>query len=191
MLASIKYNLANLTNFNGRDARQTFWYYVLFLVVLQFAVGIVMAIPLYIDMFGQAFEAAQRGVGQEEMQAAMFSNMAGQMKNQMLVSSVVSIIVVLLLLASFVRRLHDSGKPGWWAAVPAATYTFAAIYNFVAIDKMIAMMEKGMVSGDPSANLAISGWSSVSWLGILVVIVFGVMKSDDGPNKYGDAPVRF
>ena len=30
MLAAIKHNLANLFNFTGRDARQTFWYYVLF-----------------------------------------------------------------------------------------------------------------------------------------------------------------
>ena len=34
MLGAIKYNLANLTNFSGRDARQTFWYYVLFLVII-------------------------------------------------------------------------------------------------------------------------------------------------------------
>jgi uncharacterized membrane protein YhaH (DUF805 family) len=36
-----------------------------------------------------------------------------------------------------------------------------------------------------------AGWSMISWIGIIVVIVFGVMKSQGGPNAYGDAPVRF
>ena len=112
MWGAIKYNLANLTNFNGRDARQTFWYYVLFLVVVQFGLGIVMAIPLYIDIFTQAFNAAQSGMGEEQVQAMIFTDMAGYMNNQAIVSAVLSLVMVALLLASFVRRLHDSGKPG-------------------------------------------------------------------------------
>ena len=45
MLGSIRYNLANILNFHGRDARPTFWYYVLFLFILQVAIGMVAAIP--------------------------------------------------------------------------------------------------------------------------------------------------
>jgi hypothetical protein len=37
MLGAIKYNLSHLLDFSGRDARQTFWYYVLFLVMLDIA----------------------------------------------------------------------------------------------------------------------------------------------------------
>jgi uncharacterized membrane protein YhaH (DUF805 family) len=38
MLASIKYNLSHLLDFSGRDARQTFWYYVLFLFIVYWFV---------------------------------------------------------------------------------------------------------------------------------------------------------
>jgi uncharacterized membrane protein YhaH (DUF805 family) len=31
----------------------------------------------------------------------------------------------------------------------------------------------------------------VGWIGYIVVIIFGVMRSTDGPNQYGDEPVRF
>lgn len=57
MLGAVKYNLANLANFKGRDARQTFWYYVLFLVIVQFAVSMVFTIPMYVSMFTGVFEA--------------------------------------------------------------------------------------------------------------------------------------
>lgn len=195
MWGAIKYNLANLTNFNGRDARQTFWYYVLFLVVVQFALGIIMVIPLYVDMFTQAFNAARSGMDEAQMQAMMFSDVADQMKTQMMVSAVLSLVIVVMLLASFVRRLHDSGKPGWWAAIPAATYIFAAIYNFMNVENIIAVMQEAMTSGNPAAAYSMqgemAGWSIISWIGIIVVIVFGVMKSDEGANGYGDAPVRF
>ncbi|MBD3814359.1 MAG: DUF805 domain-containing protein, partial [Betaproteobacteria bacterium] len=66
MLGSIKYNLANLANFNGRDARQTFWYYVLFLVVIQFGAGIIAAIPMYSQIFSSAFNGAQSGMSEQQ-----------------------------------------------------------------------------------------------------------------------------
>jgi uncharacterized membrane protein YhaH (DUF805 family) len=28
----------------------------------------------------------------------------------------------------------------------------------------------------------------VGWIAPIIVIVFGIMKSTDGPNRYGDAP---
>ena len=31
----------------------------------------------------------------------------------------------------------------------------------------------------------------VGYIGYLVVIIFGVLKSEDGPNQYGEEPVRF
>ncbi|MCP5396784.1 MAG: DUF805 domain-containing protein [Sphingomonadaceae bacterium] len=195
MLGSIKYNLSHLGQFSGRDARQTFWYYVLFLVVLQFGVGIIAAIPLYIDMFTGAFQAAQAGLGEREMQAMMMANMGDQMRTQVWISAAVGVVISILLAASFVRRLHDTGFTGWIAVIPLGTYLFSLGYNIVNLDTMLAMMERAMSATEPSEAFAMQGQmastSLISWVGILVVIGFGVLKSQDGPNKYGDAPVRF
>ncbi|MCB2088177.1 MAG: DUF805 domain-containing protein [Sphingomonadaceae bacterium] len=195
MLAAIKYNLSHLTQFDGRDARQTFWYYVLFLVVMQFGVGIIAAIPLYIDMFTGAFQAAQAGMDEQQMQAMMMANMGDQLRTQVWISAGIGVVISALLAASFVRRLHDAGFTGWIAIIPIATYFFSLGYNIVNLDNMLALMEKAMSATNPQEAFAIQGQmastSLISWVGILVVIGFGVLKSQAGPNKYGDAPVSF
>jgi uncharacterized membrane protein YhaH (DUF805 family) len=58
MLGAIKYNLANLFNVSGRDARQTFWYYVLAIVVLHIAASMAISIPMMATAMASAFEAA-------------------------------------------------------------------------------------------------------------------------------------
>ena len=50
MLDAIRHGLANLLNFSGRDARQTFWYYVLFVYVVTTVVTVLAMIPAMVDM---------------------------------------------------------------------------------------------------------------------------------------------
>ena len=70
MLNAIKYNLSNLTNFEGRDARQTFWYYVLIIVVVQYAIQIFASIPMYVSMFSNMFAAIRDNPGDPNAGAA-------------------------------------------------------------------------------------------------------------------------
>lgn len=195
MLSAIRYHFRHLTDFSGRDARQTFWYWVLFLVVIQVAIAIVMAMPLYIEMFTTAFDAARSGASEEDISAAMFADMGGQLKTQMLVSVVLGVVNCLLFSASFVRRLHDSGKPGWILALALVPYLGALLYNYANFDSMMALVEASMASGDPNAMMAnqsqFYAYSAFGWIGYIVVIVFGAMKSDPGPNAYGAESVRF
>lgn len=195
MFGSIKYNLSHLTDFTGRDARQTFWYYVLFLVVVQVGVGIVLMIPMYIDIFGQAFSAAQSGMSEQEMQAAMFEGMAGGLRTQMYASTILGLVIAALFAASFTRRLHDSGKSGWWTLLALGTYLASLAFNVANIDTVLEITSRSMSVTDPNEALSVQGelyaYSALGWVGYVVVIVFGVMKSDPGPNEYGAEPVRF
>lgn len=198
MLNSIKYNLAHLSDFSGRDARQTFWFYVLFLVIVNFAIGIVSSIPLYVGMAGQIVDAATSGAsGAEqgaEIAAGMVESMAGYVETQVWIAAVVAVIMVGLLLAAFVRRLHDGGFPGWIAAIPVATELFTAAYNIVIIDDVIAIMGEMMKPENQANAMAMQAeaapYSWVGWIGYLVIIGFGVVGSKHGPNKYGGEPVR-
>lgn len=193
MLGSIKYNLSHLTDFSGRDARQTFWYYVLFLVVIQFVLAMVAAIPMYIDMFTSAFDAARAGVDTDQTEAIMMGSMSGALEQQMWVGMVLTIVATLLFIAAFVRRLHDGGFSGWWAVVPLFTQVIALWVSFETIDMMQSAMGD-VAAGDSTAMLDAQGemlaYSVVGYIGYLVVIVFGVMKSQ-GPNQYGEESVSF
>ena len=199
MLGAIKYNLTHLLDFGGRDARQTFWYYVLFLVVLNFVIGLVVAIPIMVGVMGTAFEAAQAGVDPEDLQVQMAAQMQGALGGTLWISLATNAATALLMLAAFVRRLHDSGKSGWWAAVPLAAQAVSTLVSFRMMDATQALMRDAMVmGGDPVKLQAImdrqsefAAYGLLGWIGPLAVIGFGILRSTEGPNRYGDAPVRF
>jgi uncharacterized membrane protein YhaH (DUF805 family) len=198
MLNAIRYNLTHLVDFKGRDARQTFWYYVLFLVVIQFVVGIIAAIPMYISMFTQAFEAASQGIDQSAVSNMMVDEMIGLMQTQMMISVVIGVVMCGLFAASFVRRLHDAGFTGWIAAGTLAIYIASLIHTITIFDRLEEVMRQsipgpdGAPAMDPFAMQAEMGvMGLLGWVPLIIVIIFGVMKSNDGPNKYGDSPVSF
>jgi uncharacterized membrane protein YhaH (DUF805 family) len=108
MLSAIRYNLTHLADFSRRDARSTFWWYVLFLVVLQFVFGMMVSLPLVGSSVASAVSAAGSGASEAEIEAQALAQMSGLMSTEMWVSVALGIAVTLLALAAFVRRLHDS-----------------------------------------------------------------------------------
>ena len=199
MLGAIKYNLSHLLDFGGRDARQTFWYYVLFLVVLNILAGILVAIPAMVTAFGTAFEAAQAGLAPEDMQAQVTSQMAAAMGGTLWISLGINVATALLMLAAFVRRLHDSDKSEWWALLPLAGLAASTVASIRVMGAMQDIMRDMMIAGgDPVKVQAIverqqefAAYGLIGWIGPLVVIGFGILRSTEGPNRYGDEPVRY
>jgi uncharacterized membrane protein YhaH (DUF805 family) len=194
MLDAIKYNLTHVADFRGRDARQTFWYYVLFLFIIQVVAGMAMAIPMIVSIFRGIIAASQAGVTDQQQVAAMMTAQVGGFTQNMLPFSLgLSLVLMLLFVAALVRRLHDSGKPGWWALLPVATQVFSMGLTYSTIGKLQAVMSDTMT--DPQAAMhyqrEVAPYSLISWVGYIAVIVFGIMKSTEGPNRYGEAPVEF
>lgn len=197
MFGSIKYNLTHLFDFRGRDARQTFWYYVLFVVILRIIVGIGMAIPTIGAVMGKAMEAAKSGAPADP-QALAASSLAGMgpwLQTAAYVSIAVGLVTIVLLLAAFVRRLHDSGNSGWWAALAVAAQLAALWSTYVNIGRINEVLSQAtrqiQTGGTTTFNTGTNYLGLLGWLAIIIVLVFGILKSTDGPNRYGEAPVEF
>jgi uncharacterized membrane protein YhaH (DUF805 family) len=139
--------------------------------------------------------SARAGADQATMQAAMFAQIEGSIRTQMWIGVVLGLIMTFLFSAAFVRRLHDSGKPGWILVLALVPYLGAMLYNIANMDRILDLT--GRIMAAPGSAEAMSAQtqlytvSLVGWIGYIVVIAFGVMKSDEGPNRYGEAPVRF
>ena len=197
MLAAFKYGLANVINLQGRDARQTFWYYMLLLFIGHVLVSMITAIPMYISLITGMFEAMSNGLSEEEATRTMMVSMIDEIKTQAIIGATLNVIVTLLFVASFVRRLHDGGFTGWIVLAPLATQVFSVVYSLSYVDNLEEMMTSnlqnmGAAGGDPFAMQAEMGlYGLVGFVGYIVVIIFGVMASQDGPNKYGEEPVSF
>jgi uncharacterized membrane protein YhaH (DUF805 family) len=186
MFEAIKYNLAHLLDGSGRDAKPTFWWYILFLVIVQIGAGMLVMAGV-----GSAMQSAQSGASPEAMQADMMAQMGEMMGTQIWVSAAISAVVMLLLFASFVRRLHDGGFSGYIAIVPFALQAITIAGSIAMIDQMEAIFAAVTNPADMQRLQAEMGvqWQSIAgWVAILVVVAFGVMKSQPGPNRYGEEP---
>lgn len=192
MLTAIKYNLAHLTDFNGRDARQTFWFYVLFLVLAQIAISMAVSIPLTGAMMGDAFVATKQGASATDIEARMVGHLGTMMKASMWLSVVLSLVSSALLAAAFTRRLHDSSKTGWIALATFAIQIIALVLVFTTIDdavRMVVLTQSGDMLAVQALQKKFAVQSLLGWVPTAIVVVFGVWPSTKGENRYGPQPL--
>ena len=107
------------------------------------------------------------------------------------VGGLVSIFVALINLSMFFRRLHDTGRSGWWIGVPTILGCILVIF-------VISTVGVKMLSGQGDlSNLDNIGYSNIAIIGILyivtgilqlIVIIFCCLDSDPSTNKYGESP---
>ncbi|MET2900705.1 DUF805 domain-containing protein [Vibrio rotiferianus] len=79
----------NYTNFNGRARRQEYWYFTLVNVLINLVMGII-----------------DRVIGS-----------VMQMENFGFFGVIYALFIMIPSIAVTVRRLHDSGRTGWWALI--------------------------------------------------------------------------
>lgn len=195
MIDAIRYNMANLMNFSGRDSRSTFWFYVLFLALIQIGISFVLSIVMAGGMMADAFHSARMGADGAAMQQHMIARMAEVMRISMWASALVSLVMTGLLAASFTRRIHDSDKPGWIAAVIVAIQFLSILLTIGMIDDMVHFIST-MKPENPTAmqaamqaqqgKFALKGM--LGWIPMLALVIFGVWPSSDGDNRYGPEP---
>ncbi|RJY08472.1 DUF805 domain-containing protein [Aurantiacibacter aquimixticola] len=188
---AIKYCFAHLTDFSGRDGRATFWWWVLFIVVLQFVLGLLASIPMLIQTLGAAMDGAQAGADAAQIEGEVFEAMGEGFGATAYISAAISLLIIALIAAAFVRRLHDAGFSGWLALAPIALQIAAIIGSIVLLEQVAAMFAAAQNQAELQAMQAdlMFHWSSIcGWLAILFVLIFGIMKSQDGPNSYGEPP---
>lgn len=194
MLGAVKHALANLANTSGRDARQTFWYWILAVVVLRYGIGMVAAVPMMVEMFSSMSDAIRSGATPDAAQKQMMGSVVDSLDYGLWAGLAAGVLTVPLLAASLVRRLHDSDLSGWWILAPGLPYvgSLIAMPAAVAKAKQIIATIDATHPPDPWAQFQAQGWLSLlSFVPLLLVLWFGLRKSTDGPNRYGADPVRF
>jgi uncharacterized membrane protein YhaH (DUF805 family) len=135
----------------GRVARGTYWS----------VVGIWFLISL---LFRGGVSAAANWSGNEQVVAVFFW-----------ASVLFSLVSYFPMAALLVKRLHDSGRSGWWLLFQHIA-TLSVMLMVVAFTKMAS-----------GALLFLALITLPCGLGMLVVFVFSLWPSDDGQNEYGFA----
>lgn len=89
---------------------------------------------------------------------------------------------IYLLIAVLVKRLHDRGRSGWWAAVLLAPLGAALAVALGA--RIIGLGETAITT---ATSVAI--WISMLALGGLIVFELGLRPGDPGYSEHGPPPL--
>lgn len=90
MMAAIQHGFSNFADFSGRTPRSLFWWWVLFVFALLFVFGII--------------------------DYAIMDSLTSDPTGRPL-SLLATLVLLLPNLGMGVRRLHDTGRSGWWILI--------------------------------------------------------------------------
>jgi uncharacterized membrane protein YhaH (DUF805 family) len=186
---AIKHGLRNLFNLNGRDARQTFWYYALFLILLRWIIGTLVTVPLMRSTMATAVEAARNSADPQTTATAVQANITAALPQLMVVGIVVGVVTVAMLVASLVRRLHDAGLSGWFVMLPGVPYALALASAPWQVAHTMAVMQSSV--RQPGMMLRETNWSATAlgWLALALLVALAARPSTPGTNSYGPPPL--
>ena len=187
LLQSIRYNLARIASFSGRESRALFWPYAIFLFVLSMIAGVLAWVPALFDMLGRMErylaehpEGLPTQPGPYPGARSLPPELMPDVSATMLPMAIVNGVLVVLLAAAIVRRLHDRDKSGWWAALPLPFMIFGQVEGSKA-----ATMMMGGAQPDPAVMLPAALNSLFYWAAFIALVVLLAQEGDVGPNRYG------
>ena len=166
-------------NFKGRARRSEYWWFFLFSLVAC----VIWA------LFGTLLLALPVGMMTEHLSG---SETAG-LTTMIIILAVPLLFLVLPSFSLQVRRLHDTGRSGWWVVAMVVLEIISEVLLFAnfgtgAID--LGFKEQFTKSFELSTAL---GWTFsisyiVSELLSIALIVFSIIDSDKTENQYGPSP---
>lgn len=169
------HGIRNLQRFSGRDSRSHFWFYALWLFVVQQVLSAVVVAGVVIWGFTSDLDAIS-SPPPSPADAITTDHLAFI---QAIIWSVLAtvILVVLLLAASVTRRLHDSDLRGWWGLMPLPFLFFGA-------GAMVFIVGS---AGQPSMRLFGLMFinNAIYLLALLVLVILLCRASTPGPNRFG------
>jgi len=144
--------LKKYATFKGRAPRAEYWWFVLFVGITGFILGL-------IDF-------------------SLFDRIVGSYGPLGLTFTVACAAPGLAVLA---RRMHDTGRSGWWALIRVPTYL-----TMLAGASPLYVVPAFEALGLPSPVLVIGGLAYI--IVAFAVLLFAVTEGYGGPNEYGPDP---
>ena len=178
-IEAVKTCLRKYFTFTGRARRSEYWWFVLFLI-LAVTVGTSL-LAMLVQWLCQAMDV-------------------DSFWPVMIVSGLFSIVFVIPVYAAMVRRLHDTGRSGWWVGVNLlCSLVYSGCYTMImapVVDKMssiddpfaLASLMTAAMQQSPTAASLMSLCGMVSFILGIVILIFTLLDSKWGENKYGPSP---
>ncbi|WP_265562437.1 DUF805 domain-containing protein [Sphingomicrobium arenosum] len=179
-----------LFEFSGREDRSSFWAYAAAVFGLSMVLTMLaMLAPMFASMrsmqnYAEAHPESvtiSHGPGHYSM-SVQGGEFSPDFTLMFLAMGMVVLVAIVLLAAAVVRRLHDTGRSGWWGLMPVPFIAFSMI-------AMPQVFSPGRTPSapDPGLFMAIFLSNMFYMLALLALVVLLALKSTDGPNRFGAA----
>ena len=162
---AVKICWSKYADFTGRARRSEYWWFCLF-IFLVMLLPLIGVITMYV-------------IHNEDSFAAMVL--------LIIVLAIISLVFLVPSLAVTTRRLHDTGRSGWWIV---ASYAVSVFSQFVQ-DFIFDPGTLGASSFSTASTGALIVWGVVNLINLglsITILVFMLLDSDKGENKYGPSP---
>lgn len=194
IMAAVRRGLRGALDFSGRDTRQQFWPYAIFLFIAKSGLTYLAMIPDMMRMMTgvqRVIEQAQRGQAAGGSGQAPFPSgtqpippeLIPDFTNTMIWSSILTVIAMLLLATAVTRRLHDRDKRGFWGLMPLPFAVFGLALAPQAFQDGMMTMANGAPPSPLWSLLMIN--SLFYWVTLIALIVILAGKGTPGPNRFG------
>ena len=194
-------HLTGLADFKGRENRQPFWLWILIVYAVQFVVSLVAIFAILIPRMQQLAQAGQGDPAYLDTHPEIMAQMmTAMMSGIMTYSTIAAIVTVVLIGAATVRRLHDGDHAGWWALPVFVAQVGMPLLYVARMPKFLEVfstIKPGMRPDEINVAMAPAmqsmAWVSllgmITFLMVIVLIVFLALKGTEGPNRYGPDPL--
>ena len=166
-------------DFKGRARRSEYWWYFLFSVVAC----------LIWALFGTLLLALPIGMAVQHV----FGNETAGLATMIIILCIPLLFLVLPSFSVQVRRLHDTGRSGWWVVASVILEIAASALPFILFgwdasgfdftEEFSRSFELSTAAGVADVALSIAT-NALS----IILIVFSVFDSHKTENKYGPSP---
>jgi uncharacterized membrane protein YhaH (DUF805 family) len=146
--------LKKYATFSGRAPRAEYWWYRLGAGIVGFLLGVFDFLVLHGPVYG----------------------------NYGILGLLFVIVCAVPGIAVLVRRLHDTGRSGWWASIGLPTYALLIVGRS-------PFSAGALVDGASTPVLVVFGLLLLMWIVAAIgVFIFVVTAGDVGSNQYGPDP---
>ncbi|GGL93860.1 membrane protein [Deinococcus aerolatus] len=128
-------------DFSGRARRREYWLFTLVNTVISF----VLALPFLLSSAAASADGAPGSLGGLALASAVLA-------------SIYTLAVLVPSLAVVVRRLHDTGKSGWWYLLSLIPFGSLVVLVFLLLDS-----EPGANKWGPNPKGGAGGTSGANW----------------------------
>ena len=175
--------------FSGRASRSEFWFFQLFLFLLATAGQVLLTIFFFLHFSSVASSFRGAISSAKDANDAAFATVDPMFEGTRFfivfgIAALVMLALALPELAVTARRLHDTGRSGWWLLLPVVPYLGFFAFTMWGWEGAPGRAAAASEVDIPGYFMFAFVLQMIFFLSGIVLLIFCCLKGQDHPNRF-------